>query len=52
MLIYGIGNGRNNLDLSQVKICNVCGANGRYEAFVDFRRFSLFFIPLIKWGRK
>jgi|SRR5690554_6159797 hypothetical protein len=40
------------IDFSQTTICSACGAYGRYELFMTYNQLSLFFIPVIKWGRK
>lgn len=50
--IWGINSKRKDLNISDLKICGVCGAYGRYEGFVDYQNFNLFFIPLISWGEK
>lgn len=33
-------------------ICDRCGQYGRYEVFMTYMCFSLFFIPLIKWNKR
>ena len=33
-------------------ICDRCGQYGRYEVFMTYMCFSLFFIPLIKWKKQ
>lgn len=33
-------------------VCNGCGKYGRYEVWVTYMCFSLFFIPLFKWGKR
>ena len=35
-----------------VFICDRCGQYGRYEVFMTYMCFSLFFIPLLKWNKK
>lgn len=37
---------------SNVFICNRCGQYGRYEVFITYMCFSLFFIPIIKWNKR
>lgn len=49
--IFGINQKREELDLSELKVCDICGAYGRYEAFMDYNAFSLFFIPIFKWNK-
>ncbi len=37
---------------NSVFICDRCGQYGRYEVFMTYMCFSLFFIPLIKWNKR
>lgn len=50
--IMGISQGQKQLSFVQTVICKVCGKYGRYEVFMTYSYFSLFFIPILKWGRK
>lgn len=50
--IFGISNKQKKLDFNQTTVCSNCGAYGRYEAFMTYSYFSLFFIQLIKWDKK
>ena len=50
--IFGISTGEKKLDYNQTIICNKCGQFGRLEIFMTYYYFSLFFIPIIKWGRQ
>lgn len=52
IFLFGINTKRENLDFRNINVCQVCGAYGGYEAFVEYNVFSIFFIPIIKWGRK
>ena len=49
--IFGISNGRRDIEYNQSMICSVCGKYGRYQVFMDYMYFSLFFIPIIKWNK-
>src|SRR5690554_2856253 len=49
--IFGISNGRKDLDHHQTMVCSVCGRYGGYEVFMDYMYFSLFFIPVFKWNK-
>ncbi len=40
------------LDFHQTIVCEKCGQYGRYEVFMTYTVFSLFFIPLFKWNKK
>lgn len=49
--IFGINSGRKELSSGQLVICNICGGYGRYQIFMTYTSLSLFFIPVLKWGR-
>lgn len=51
-LICGVSQGKKVLDLEKAVICSQCGAFGRYQVFMTYTYFSLFFIPLFKWNRR
>ena len=40
------------LDFSQSIMCPICGHFGRYEVYVKYNELSLFFIPLLKFGKE
>lgn len=50
--ICGISQGRKLFDYSKTVICGLCGGYGRYQAFMTYSYFSIFFIPIIKWDRR
>jgi len=50
--VFGISSKEKEIDLTQTIICPSCGAYGRLEAFMTYRYFSLFFIPIFKWNKK
>ena len=37
---------------NSVFICDRCGQYGRYEVFMTYMCFSLFFIPILKWNKQ
>ncbi len=49
--IFGINSGQKELSSDQLVICNICGGYGRYQVFMTYTSLSLFFIPVLKWGR-
>lgn len=49
--VIGISSGRKSLDFQQPIVCSVCGSYGRYEIFMEYMYFSLFFIPIFKWNK-
>ena len=50
--IMGVGPKQKQLSYNELFVCNDCGKYGRYEVFLTYMCFSLFFIPLIKWNKK
>ncbi len=50
--IMGISNGNKKLNYVQTMLCSACGQFGRYEVFMSYMYFSLFFIPIFKWNRR
>ena len=51
-LIFGISHAEKRLDFDQAAVCPCCGRYGRYEVYMTYTVFSLFFIPLIRWGKR
>ena len=49
--VFGISQGKKMLDYAKTVICAQCGGYGRYQVFMTYSYFSLFFIPIIKWNR-
>ena len=50
--IMGIGPREKQLAYNELFVCDHCGKYERYEVFLTYMCFSLFFIPLIKWNKK
>jgi hypothetical protein len=50
--IFGISNGEKKLDFVKAMVCSRCGKYGRLELYMTFMYFSLFFIPVFRWGRR
>ena len=49
--ICGMSQGKKLLDYTRTVICSICGGYGRYQVFMTYSYFSVFFIPIIKWNR-
>ncbi|MBS4960844.1 MAG: zinc ribbon domain-containing protein [Clostridiales bacterium] len=49
--LIGITNGLKKLNFSQNTLCPSCGRMGQMEVYMTYLCLSLFFIPIIKWGR-
>lgn len=50
--ICGINSGQKELKFNQLVICGQCGSYGRYQVFMTYMCLSLFFIPVLKWGKR
>ncbi|WP_394523937.1 zinc ribbon domain-containing protein [Lacrimispora sp. JR3] len=50
--ICGISQGRKQFDYARTVICSQCGGYGRYQVFMTYSYFSVFFIPIFKWDRR
>ena len=50
--IFGIDQGKKEIGCFGPYICKACGSYGRYEVFMTYMCFSLFFIPVFKWGKR
>lgn len=50
--IFGSGQEKKVLNYDQTIICPVCGKFGHLTVVMVYSYFSLFFIPLFKWGKR
>jgi len=50
--IMGIDPREKQIPYNELFICGQCGKYGRYQVFMRYMCFSLFFIPLFKWNRQ
>jgi len=50
--IMGIDRKERELDFDQTLICPRCGRFGHLRIVMVYTCFSLFFIPLFKWGKR
>lgn len=50
--ICGINQGQKEIPYNKLVICGRCGGYGRYQVFMTYMCLSLFFIPVLKWGRR
>jgi hypothetical protein len=50
--IAGINSKSEQLDYYEPIMCSACTKYGRFEAFVEYRELSLFFIPIFRFGKK
>ncbi len=50
--IMGISSGEKKLDYVKTIVCSNCSKFGRFEIIMTYTCLSLFFIPILKWGRR
>ena len=50
--IIGISTEKDTKSFSQTFVCPVCGKYGGYRIFVTYTALTIFFIPVLKWGRR
>lgn len=50
--IMGVSQGKKKLNFDQLIICGHCGKYGHLEVYMVYSYLSLFFIPVLKWGRR
>ncbi len=50
--IAGINHERKELDYYEPILCSCCTKYGRFESYMEYSVFSLFFIPLFKFNKK
>lgn len=50
--IFGVNSDQKEIGSFGPVICGICGSYGRYRVYVTYMCLSLFFIPVLKWGRK
>lgn len=50
--IIGISQGEKKLNFDQLAVCSCCGKYGHMEVLMIYSYLSLFFIPVLKWGKR
>ncbi len=50
--IMGISQGQKKLNFDQLVVCGHCGRYGHLEVYMVYSYLSLFFIPVLKWGKR
>lgn len=51
-LMIGVNPGRKELGNQGPITCGACGGYGQYQVYMTYMCLSLFFIPILKWGRQ
>ena len=50
--LFGFGTKQRPLGPGETRTCPRCGDTTRWERVQQFRQFSVFFVPLARWGRR
>lgn len=50
--IMGLSDAQKKLNFIQTMLCSRCQQFGRFEVFMTYTYFSLFFIPIFKWNKR
>lgn len=50
--VFGVNQGQKDIGSFGPVICGCCGRYGRYQVYMTYMCLSLFFIPVLKWGKR
>ncbi|MDK3257538.1 zinc-ribbon domain-containing protein [Blastococcus capsensis] len=50
--LFGFGTKRRDLGPGEVRTCPRCGNTSRFTRIRQFRQFSVFFVPVLRWKRR
>lgn len=50
--MIGIQTKQKELEYNRLVICSACGSYGRYNVIMTYTVLTLFFIPVLRWGRQ
>jgi hypothetical protein len=50
--VVGFGTKQQELGPGEVRACLRCGNTSQWTRFRQFRQFTLFFVPVARWGRR
>jgi hypothetical protein len=50
--LFGFGTKQQDLGPGEVRPCPRCGNTSQWERVRQFRQFTVFFVPLARWGRR
>jgi hypothetical protein len=51
-LLFGFGTKQRDLGPGAVRRCPRCGNTSQWRRVRQFRQFSVFFVPIARWGRR
>ena len=50
--LFGFGSKQQDLGPGAVRACPNCGNTSRWHLVRQLKQFTVFFIPLMRWGRR
>jgi hypothetical protein len=50
--LFGFGSKQRNLGPGEVRTCSRCGNTSRWARVRQFTQFTVFFLPIARWGRR
>ncbi|MCW2685035.1 MAG: uncharacterized protein JWP33_2948 [Blastococcus sp.] len=50
--LFGFGTKQQDLGAGEVRTCPRCGNTSQWARMRQFSQFSVFFVPLARWGRQ
>ncbi|OBK76824.1 zinc-ribbon domain-containing protein [Mycobacterium sp. 1274761.0] len=51
-LLFGFASKQKVLGVGQVRTCPHCHNNAQWTRMQEFKQFTVFFVPLARWGRR
>ena len=52
LFLFGFGTKQQDLGLGEVRTCSRCGNTTQWERLRQFKQFTVFFVPIARWGRR
>jgi len=52
LLLFGFGTKQKDLGPGDVRTCPRCGNTTRWARVRQFTQFTVFFVPIARWGRQ
>lgn len=50
--LFGFGSKQQHLGPGATRTCQRCGNTTQWERMRQFRQFTVFFVPIARWGRR
>jgi hypothetical protein len=51
-LLFGFGSTQQSLGAGEVRTCPNCGNSSQWARVRQFKQFTVFFLPIARWGRR